>query len=91
MDDEAGGTGLIKASLTHGEDDLKDALKPEEKMAAAKSFPGSHDGKMERLCVSRDNTAAALMALLGAPNTIGKSITIVDGILPVDEALSKLA
>ncbi|EJK44702.1 hypothetical protein THAOC_36741 [Thalassiosira oceanica] len=91
LDDEAGGTGLIKASLIRGEDDFKHALTPEEKMAAAKSFPGSHDGKMERLCVSRDNTALALMALLGAPNTIGKSITIVDGILPIDEALSGIA
>ena len=39
------------------------------------------------LCVSRDNTAATLVGLLAAPNTIGKSITLVDGILAVDEAL----
>ncbi|KAL7525813.1 hypothetical protein ACHAWF_001517, partial [Thalassiosira exigua] len=93
LDDEAGGpgTGRIKASLIHGEDDLKESLTPAERKAAAKTFPGSHDGKMERLCVSRDNTATALVGLLGAPNTIGKSVTIVDGILPVDEALSEIA
>ena len=87
VDEEGGGTNKIKASLIHGEDDLKDSLTKEEKMAAVKVLPGSHDGKSERLCVSRDNTAATLVGLLAAPNTIGKSITLVDGILAVEDAL----
>ena len=65
LDDATGkpGTRLIKASLMHGEDDLKASLTESGKQAAVKSFPGSHDGKMERLCISRDNTAAALLGL----------------------------
>ncbi|CAB9506372.1 epimerase [Seminavis robusta] len=88
VDEGEVGTGLVKASLIHGEEDLKETLSEEERAAAVKVMPGSHDGKSERLCVSRYNTAAALMALLGAPNTIEKSVTLVDGILPVEEALS---
>jgi len=92
VDDENGkpGTSLIKVSLIHGEDDLKDALTTEEKKAAVRSLPGSHDGKVERLCVSRDNVAETLVGLLSAPNTIGKSITLVDGILPVNKALASI-
>jgi len=92
LDDESGkpGTGMIKASLIHGEDDLKTSLTTEEAFAAIKNFPGSHDGKTERLCISRDNTAAALMGLLSAPDTIGKSVTVIDGTLPVDEAFSTI-
>ena len=84
------GTGMVKCSLIHGEDDLKDSLTDAEKKAAVKVMSGSHDGKSERLCISRDNTALTLVGLLGADNTMGKSITVVDGILPVDDALSAL-
>ena len=84
------GSGLIKCSLIHGEEDLKRNLSDEEKVAAVKVLPGSHDGISERLCISRDNTAAALVGLLDADNTIGKSITVVDGVLNVQEALSQI-
>merc|ERR1712218_697201 len=75
------GTGLIKASSIHGEDDLKKALTDAERSAAVKSLPGSHDGKIERLCCSRDNVAAPLAAVLHHDNTIGKTFTLVDGVL----------
>lgn len=93
LDDESSkpGTSLMKASLIHGEDDLRNALTLKEKEAALKAFPGSHDGKEERLCISQDNTAAALLGLLSAPNTIRKSITAVDGVLPVDKALAMMS
>ena len=89
-DPEKDGTGLVKLSLIHGEDDLKTALTPQEREAAIRHLPGSHDGKVERLCVSRDNVAATLVGLLEAPNTANKSITLVDGIVPVQEALSSI-
>jgi hypothetical protein len=82
------GTGKVKCSLIHGEDDLKNSLTDAEKEASVRLLPGSHDGKSERLCISRDNTAATLVGLLSADNTIGKSVTVVDGILSVQEALS---
>ena len=40
--------------------------------------------------INRDNVAATLMGLLAAPNTVGKSITLIDGMLPVSEALAAL-
>ena len=89
-DDGSHGTGLIKASLIHGEDDLKNSLSKEEQKAAVKALSGSHDGKVERLCISRDNTAEAIVAFLDSPNTIGNSITIVDGIQSVEEALRSI-
>jgi len=85
-DNDAPGTGLIKASLIHGEDDLKEQLSHDERAAAVRSLPGSHDGRVERLCCSRDNVAATLVELLGVPNTVGMSITVVDGVAPVHEA-----
>ena len=95
VDDPDGkpGTGLIKASYVHGEEDLKSTLSDDEKTASVKVFPGSHDGKMERLCISRDNTAAALVGLLYTEKETRlrelvnhKSITVIDGILPVEDA-----
>jgi len=82
------GTGKVKCSLIHGEDDLRNSLTDKEKEAALRVMPGSHDGKNQRLCISRDNTAAILVGLLGRDNTIGKSVTVIDGIIPVVEALS---
>ena len=40
--------------------------------------------------INRDNVAATLVGLLAAPNTVGKSITLIDGMLPVSEALAAL-
>ena len=88
--DDHGTTGLVKLSLIHGEEDLKTTLTPQEREAAVRHLPGSHDGKVERLCVSRDNVAATLVGLLEAPNTANKSITLVNGIVPVQEALSSI-
>ena len=89
-DPVAEGSGLVKASLIHGEDDLRASLTDAERAVAVQSLPGSHDGMMERLCCSRDNVAATLVGLLSAPSTVGKSITLVDGLLPVQEALQNL-
>ena len=89
-DPNRSGTGKVKCSLIHGEDDLKKSLTAEERKVAVKIMSGSHDGKSERLCISRDNTAATLVGLLSADNTISKSITVVDGILPVDQAISSI-
>ena len=109
--------------LCAGEDDLKDALSADERAAAVRLLPGSHDGKVERLCCrfgqvqstcavssgqevpsfyyawpdrdaplccSRDNVAATLVELLRAPNTAGKSITLIDGVRPVQEAIAAI-
>lgn len=89
-DPDAPGTGRIKASLIHGEEDLKAALSPEEGAAAIQSLPGSHDGKVERLCCSRDNVAETLVELLDARSTVGQSITLADGVVPVREELAAL-
>ena len=43
---------------------------------------------VERLCCSRDNFALSLVELLRTTNTQGKSITLVDGVLPVQEAMA---
>lgn len=90
VDDSEAGTGLVKASLIHGEEDLKASLTQPEREAAIKHLPGSHDGRVERLCISRDNVAAALVALLDSHNTANKSITLVDGVLPVHDALASV-
>ena len=82
--------GLVTASLIHFEDDLKQTLTAPQRAAAVQRVPGSHDGRQERLCCSRDNVAAALVGLLAADNTIGKSITLVDGLVPVRDALAAL-
>ena len=87
-DADAPGTGRVIASLIHGEDDLKASLSADERAAAVRSLPGSHDGMVERLCCSRDNVAEALVELLRTRNTAGKSITLVDGVVPVHEALA---
>lgn len=89
-DPDKNGTGKVKCRLIHGEDDLKYSLTNAEKKAAVKVMPGSHDGKNERLCVSRDNTALTLAVLWDNDGTIGKSITVVDGILPVEDALDSI-
>eukprot|EP00293_Proteomonas_sulcata_P009623 CAMPEP_0184295500 /NCGR_PEP_ID=MMETSP1049-20130417/6330_1 /TAXON_ID=77928 /ORGANISM="Proteomonas sulcata, Strain CCMP704" /LENGTH=197 /DNA_ID=CAMNT_0026604035 /DNA_START=296 /DNA_END=889 /DNA_ORIENTATION=+ len=89
-DPEKAGTGLVKVSALHGEDDLRESLTPEELEAGLKVLPGSHDGKMERLCCSRDNVAATLVGVLESEKTFGKSFTLIDGILPVPEALETL-
>ena len=87
-DADAPGTGRVVASLIHGEDDLKASLSTAEREAAVRSLPGSHDGMVERLCCSRDNVALSLVELLRTTNTQGKSITLVDGVLPVQEAIA---
>ena len=87
-DENAPGPGRVVASLIHGEDDLKASLSAAEREAAVRSLPGSHDGMVERLCCSRDNVALSLVELLRTPNTQGKSITLVDGVLPVQEAIA---
>ena len=87
-DADAPGTGRVVASLIHGEDDLKASLSTAEREAAVRSLPGSHDGMVERLCCSRDNVALSLVELLRTTNTQGKSITLVDGLVPVQEALA---
>jgi len=87
---DAPGTGKITASLIHGEEDLKEALTEAERQAAIQLLPGSHDGRVERLCCSRDNVAETLVAMLGAQNTVGKSVTLVDGVVPVADALAAL-
>lgn len=84
------GTGRVKASLIHGEEDLKASLTQQEREAAIQHLPGSHDGRIERLCISRDNVAATLVALLDAPDTTSKSITLIDGVVPVQEALASI-
>ena len=89
-DADAPGTGRVVASLIHGEDDLKASLSTAELDAAVRSLPGSHDGMTERLCCSRDNVALSLVELLRTTNTQGKSITLVDGVVPVQEALAAL-
>ena len=87
-DADAPGTGRVVASLIHGEDDLKASLSTAEREAAVRSLPGSHDGMVERLCCSRDNVALSLVELLRTTNTQGKSITLVDGVVPVQEAMA---
>eukprot|EP00586_Coscinodiscus_wailesii_P015491 CAMPEP_0172490294 /NCGR_PEP_ID=MMETSP1066-20121228/20659_1 /TAXON_ID=671091 /ORGANISM="Coscinodiscus wailesii, Strain CCMP2513" /LENGTH=280 /DNA_ID=CAMNT_0013258685 /DNA_START=51 /DNA_END=890 /DNA_ORIENTATION=+ len=85
VDDGSRRAGLVKCSLIHGEDDLRESLTDVEKKASLRSLPRSHDGKNERLCVTRDNVAATIVALIdaSAESVVGKSITVVDGILPV--------
>ena len=70
---------------------LKAALAPEERAAGVRWLPGSHDGKTERLCCSRDDVAATMVELLAAPDTTGKRITLVDGVAPVRQALAAAA
>jgi uncharacterized protein YbjT (DUF2867 family) len=40
--------------------------------------------------IPRDDVAAALVAVLDAPNTIGKTFEILSGVTPVDEAINAL-
>lgn len=51
------------------------------------SFPAS---QIERLSINQYNTAAAEMGLLSAPNRLGESVVVVNGILPLNEALSRI-
>ena len=84
------GTGKITASLIHGEDDLKESLSQGARSAAVQQLPGSHDGRVERLCCSRDNVAQALVHMLGAKNTVGETVTLVDGVVPIADAIASL-
>ena len=66
------------------------ALTEEQAAAAVRVMPGSHDGKTERLCCTRDNVAEVMVAILNQPNTFGKSVTVIDGVMPVAEAVENI-
>jgi nucleoside-diphosphate-sugar epimerase len=46
--------------------------------------------RLDRGQIPRDDVAAVLLAVLGAPNTIGRNFDLVSGDTPIDEAVASL-